>query len=192
MIDLEIRPLEGYDVERIAAAFRDLGWNKPGSQYERYLREQRAGRRDVLVAFRNGVFTGYLTINWHPSYPPCRENGLPEIQDLNVLPRFRREGIGNRLMDEAERTVARHSSVVGIGVGVSPDYGAAQRLYVRRGYVPDGRGLVHDGRPVRRGDLVPVGDGLILYFTRSLISQRQRDYRGSDGPDVPPQPDREG
>ena len=112
-----------------------------------------------------------MTIDWNPSYPPFRADGIPEIQDFNVLPRFRRKGIGTRLMDEAEREVSERSSVVGIGVGMTPDYGAAQRLYVLRGYVPDGMGLAHEGRPVMRGDRITVDDGLVLYMTRALTGE---------------------
>jgi Acetyltransferase (GNAT) domain len=61
------------------------------------------------------------------------------FQDLNILRQFRRQGIASHLLDRVEAEVARHSGVVGIGVGFYPGYNAAQRLYVRRGYVPDGR-----------------------------------------------------
>jgi GNAT superfamily N-acetyltransferase len=157
-------------------ALRTLG-PKPREQYERYLREQWEGRRSVLVAFLRGVFAGYLTINWHPDYSPFRETGTPEIQDFNVLPRFRRQGIGTRLMDEAERAVSQRSSVVGIGVGMSPDYGAAQRLYALRGYVPDGRGLAWDGRALPRGAAVTVDDGLSLYLTKDLADNPPQERR---------------
>lgn len=170
MKHLTIRTLEERDIEPIVAAFHDLGWDKPRSQYEIYLSEQRVGARTVLVAFAGRDFAGYVTINWRPGYPLFRADGVPEIQDFNVLPRFRWRGIGTRLMDEAERKVSESSSVVGIGVGVSPDYGAAQRLYVLRGYVPDGKGLMRHGHPVRRGDRIPVDDALVLYSTKSLPS----------------------
>ena len=68
MKDLTVRPLERGDVAPIAAAFRDLGWDKPRSQYERYLSEQREGLRSVLVALVGGGFAGYLTINWDAGY----------------------------------------------------------------------------------------------------------------------------
>ena len=71
-------------------------------------------------------------------------------------------------MDEAERKVSERSGVAGIGVGMSPDYGAAQRLYVRRGYVPDGRGLTSKGSPVKPGDEITVDDALVLYLTKTL------------------------
>jgi len=179
MKHLTIRPLENGDVAPISAAFHSLRWDKPRSQYERYLLEQQEGVRTTFVAFAGGDFAGYVTINWNPSYPPFRADGIPEIQDFNVLPRFRRRGIGTRLMDEAERKVSVRSSVVGIGVGMPPDYGAAQRLYVLRGYVPDGMGLTRDGRPVRRGDRITLDDGLVLYMTKALTggSSHSAKYR---------------
>ena len=179
MKDLVIRPLGESDIGPIIVAFRTLGWDKPRSQYERYFAEQREGRRLVFVAALDDAFAGYVTINWNPSYQPFRDDGIPEIQDFNVLPRFRRQGIGTRLMDEAEKKVAERSSVIGIGVGVSPDYGAAQRLYVLRGYVPDGKGLTRDGRPVRRGDRITIDDGLVLYMTKTLASGRRHEKRNA-------------
>jgi GNAT superfamily N-acetyltransferase len=168
MKHLTIRPLESGDVAPISAAFSGLGWNKPRLQYERYLSEQQRGKRKVFVAFVRGDFAGYVTIVWTPSYPPFLAAGIPEIQAFNVLPRFRRQGIGTRLMDEAERKVSERSGVAGIGVGISPDYGAAQRLYVLRGYVPDGKGLTSNGNPVRPADEIIVNDGLVLYLTKTL------------------------
>jgi GNAT superfamily N-acetyltransferase len=106
---------------------------------------------------------------WHPDYAPLRENGIPEIQDLNVLPPFRRRGIGSRLLDAAEEIVASRSAEVGIGFGLYADYGAAQRLYVRRGYVPDGRGASHRGRFVLGGELVVADDDLVIHLTKRLL-----------------------
>ncbi|MGH3147287.1 MAG: GNAT family N-acetyltransferase, partial [Rubrobacter sp.] len=113
---LEVRSLQDRDVGSITAAFRTLGWDKPRSQYERYLSEQRLGGRAVFVAFSDGgAFAGYVTVRWSSGYPPIREAGVPEFQDFNVLPRFRRKGIESSLMDEAELAVSEWSSVVGIG-----------------------------------------------------------------------------
>ena len=128
MHDLVVRMLEAADVRSITSAFAAIGWDKPASQYQRYLAEQRRGERLVLVAFQDESFAGYLTIAWQSGYAPFREAGIPEIVDFNVLPQLRRRGIGSRLMDEAEQRVAERSGVVGIGVGMDPGYGAAQRL----------------------------------------------------------------
>jgi len=83
-----------------------------------------------------------------------------------VLPDFRRQGIATQMMDESERRVAERSDVVGIGVGMHSGYGPAQCMYVRRGYVPDGRGLIYDDEPVEQGQIVTVDDDLILHFTK--------------------------
>lgn len=168
MKNLTIRALESRDVAPISSAFSSLGWNKPRSLIARYLSEQQRGGHTVFVAFVREDFAGYVTVVWTPSYPPFLAAGIPEIQDFNVLPRFRRQGIGTRLMDEAERKVAERTDVAGLGVGMSPDYGAAQRLYVLRGYVPDGKGLTSNGSPVRPKDEITVNDGLVLYLTKTL------------------------
>jgi GNAT superfamily N-acetyltransferase len=167
---VEIRFLQGPDIDPIAAAFRAVGWNKPAAGFQQYLSEQEKDHRLVLIAFSGEVFAGYLTVVWIPDYPPFRENKIPEIQDLNVLPRVRRRGVGTRLLEKAEEIVARRSPTVGIGVGMDADYGAAQRLYVRRGYVPDGRGLVWHNRFLRHGEQVIVDDSLILHFTKTLTA----------------------
>jgi GNAT superfamily N-acetyltransferase len=165
---LEIGPLGKDDAPVIAAAFEALGWDKPVEQYRRYLQEQAAGERAVLVAQLDGGFAGYVTIVWSPTYAALREAGVPEISDFNVLPHVRRRGIGTALMDAAEALVGERSDTVGIGLGLYPDYGPAQRLYVLRGYVPDGRGVVWRGRTAAPGESVEVDDDLALYFTRKL------------------------
>lgn len=165
---LTIRPLAASDIPAIAAAFAALGWDKPASQYEGYLEEQQRGERVALVAWQGERFVGYVTIVWVAGYPPFHDAGIPEIADFNVLPPVRRRGIGSQLMDEAERRIKERSQVAGIGVGLFADYGAAQRLYVKRGYIPDGRGIVAHERRVSWGDTVVVDDDLILYLTRAL------------------------
>ena len=165
---LIIRMLEQSDISEIAEAFRQLGWNKPASQYERYLKEQNLGTREVYVAFVNGKFAGYITICWRSNYPPFQETNIPEIVDFNVLPNYRRQHIGTALMDKAETEIAKRSPIAGIGVGMDSDYGAAQRLYVLRGYIPDGRGLYSHGHHLKYGEQVAVDDNLALYLTKVL------------------------
>ena len=152
----------------MAKAFRAVGWDKPMSQFERYLEEHENGSRHVLVTEVQGEFAGYVTVIWESGYQPFKDEGIPEIQDFNVLPKFRNKGIGSTLLDQAESLVSERSDVVGIGVGLYADYGSAQRLYVKRGYVPDGRGITCEGEPVKPGDEVRVDDALVLHFTKGL------------------------
>ncbi|MBF6332507.1 GNAT family N-acetyltransferase [Nocardia transvalensis] len=156
------------DPSVIARAFAEIGWDKPAEQYERYLADQEAGRRVGLVAEAEGRFAGYCTLLWNSPYEPFAEQGIPEIQDLNVLPRFQRRGIGNALLEAIEHAAGARVATVGLGVGLYADYGAAQRLYVRRGYLPDGRGVMYRNRPVPPGGTVCLDDEAVLMFVRNL------------------------
>lgn len=165
---LKIRNLSADDPGVISDAFAQIGWSKPKSQYDAYLDEQEAGKRLVLVGEVDGVFAGYVTIHWISDYLPFAEQQIPEIQDFNVLPSYRRRRIGTQLMDRAEALVAERSDTVGIGVGMYSDYGNAQRMYVLRGYVPDGRGLCSNYEPVPPMASVINDDELALFFTKKL------------------------
>jgi GNAT superfamily N-acetyltransferase len=169
---VEIRLLVESDPPSIAVAFANIGWNKPEPQYRRYLHEQVAGTRTCFVAIADGQFAGYVTVNWQPTYAGFIELNIPEIQDLNVLTSFRRKGIASHLLDRAEGEAARHSSVVGIAVGLHPGYNAAQRLYVKRGYIPDARGIMYRNRFVEEGASVVVDDDLVMHFTKQLAANR--------------------
>jgi len=158
-----IRTLQANDAEPISQAFEEIGWNKPVEQYQKYYTSQQEEQIIVLVAESDGVFAGYLVINWHPKYA-----SFPEIQDLNVLPQFRRRGIATALMDKAEALIAQHSDRVAIGVGLHPGYNAAQRMYVLRGYVPDGKGVTWRGIYIKEGQELIADDDLVLHFAKEL------------------------
>lgn len=166
--DVEISQLDSASAAALADAFTRGRWNRPRDQYTRHLKQQETGEILCLVAHVEGQVAGYLTIVWLPNYPLLREAEIPEIQDLNVLVEFRRRGVASRLLDRAEQEVSKRSSVVGIGVGLHPGYGAAQKLYVLRGYVPDGRGVTYKDQYVSEGQIVALDDDLVLHFTKEL------------------------
>jgi GNAT superfamily N-acetyltransferase len=166
--EFSIKLLQTGDVPVLVTDFEAVSWPKPRGQFERYLAEQSEGARTVLVARSEQNLCGYGTILWRSDYPPFRDQRIAEINDLNVLPRFRRQGVASRLLEEAERRVAERFDVVGIGVGLYADYGPAQRLYIKRGYVPDGRGIAWRNQVVQGGQLVVADDDLVLYLTRQL------------------------
>ncbi len=47
-------------------------------------------------------------------------------------------------MDEAERIAVKHHSKIYLDVCLNSEYGAAQRLYIKRGYLPDGKGAYYE------------------------------------------------
>ncbi|NDB82883.1 MAG: GNAT family N-acetyltransferase [Alphaproteobacteria bacterium] len=169
---IQIRPLIREDIAVISEAFNKIGWNKPATLFERYLKEQELGALIVWVAHVKDEFAGYITLKWQSGYPSFKEQNIPEIMDLNVLPSFRKMGIGSLLLDTAEKEAATRSKVVGIGVGLyageDGGYGAAQRLYVKRGYIPDGKGITYNGEPTIPGNSYTLDDDLVLWFTKKL------------------------
>lgn len=167
-----IRTLIREDIAAISEAFNEIGWNKPPSLFEGYLKEQDAGERLVWVAHFKGEFAGYVTLKWQSQYPSFKAQSIPEIMDLNVLPCMRKMGIGSLLLDCAEKEALTNSQMIGIGVGlyagVDGGYGSAQRIYIKRGYIPDGKGVTYNYEPTVPGNSYLLDDDLVLWFTKKL------------------------
>lgn len=166
--NLEIREIRKTDCKIISESFQKQGWDKPISQYEKYLELQEKGERDIIIAELNQDFAGYLTIKWISDYKPFQIERIPEIVDFNVLRKYQRNGIGTRLMDEAEKRIKKVSDIAGIGFGVYKDYGAAQILYIKRGYTPDGNGLVKNSEPLKYGDKITIDDSIVFCLKKEL------------------------
>lgn len=82
----------------------------------------------------------------------------------------RKHGIGTMLINACEEMAKeRDYKNIGLGVGMTADYGNAQRLYVHLGYIPDGRGLHYKHAQLNHGDQAIVDDDLVLFMTKSLI-----------------------
>ena len=167
-MNITLREIRNTDCHIISDAFQVQGWDKPVSQYKRYVGYQERGERDIIIAEWDGAFAGYLTIDWNSGYKPFQERKIPEIVDFNVLKKYQRLGIGTRLMDEAERRIKKVSESAGIGFGVTQDYGAAQVLYVNRNYIPDGNGLMENCESLNYGDVVTIDDDLAFYLIKKL------------------------
>lgn len=169
---ISIKILDYFGILPISEAFNQIGWNKPLSLFEAYLKEQEIGARIVWVAHFKGEFAGYVTLKWQSQYPSFKAQNIPEIMDLNVLPAYRKMGIGSLLLDIAEKEAATKSDKIGIGVGLyageDGGYGSAQRLYVKRGYIPDGKGITYNYQPAIPGNSYPLDDDLVLWSTKKL------------------------
>ena len=71
-------------------------------------------------------------------------------------------------MDETEKIAAGIADTVCLGVGLHSGYGAAQRMYVKRGYVFDGSGVWDGAVPATPYSMVDNGDDLVLYMSKKL------------------------
>ena len=164
-----IRPLKEEDAAYFAEEECRQGWHSTPDKLLGRMRDRRGGRCIPLVAELDGVPAGYVNV-----YPdggqrnPFEGRGIPEIVDFAVLEKFRRRGVGSALMDEAERIAGEYSDTVFLGVGLHAGYGSAQRMYAKRGYVPDGSGVWYCGRVCEPYSSCENGDDLILYLSKKL------------------------
>lgn len=164
---IKIRQMTEPDVDLVYQVFTEHNIGKPRDYILSCWEQNRAGERVTLLAFYQEQFAGCLHLIVTSHYPYFVEHGIPEINDFNVIPPFRRLGIGNVLMEAIEELAFEKYGTVGIGVGLYESYSNAQRLYAKRGYIPDGRGLLYQQQPVTAGAMVRVDDDLNLYFTKA-------------------------
>ena len=163
-----IRKMQESDIKDLSRGFISQGWPSREEILTRYFKEQECGEREVLVAEVEGALAGYITIL------SCAKQGpfagmAPELSDFNVFEPFQNQGIGNFLMEEAENRVKLFSDKVTLGVGLHSGYGPAQRLYIKRGYIPDGTGVWYQNhQPAMNAVCEDIGE-LVLYLSKNLF-----------------------
>jgi GNAT superfamily N-acetyltransferase len=145
-------------------------WYQRGDYYLKCLEENQTNKRVTLIVYYNDSVAGCCHLLFESKYPFFRDDNIPEINDLNIFPEYRRKQIASKLLDELELIAAKTSRFIGLGVGLYKDYGNAQRMYTSRGYVLDGRGMTYNNVPVIPGNSVIVDDDLLLYLVKDLQS----------------------
>ena len=71
-------------------------------------------------------------------------------------------------MDVAELVAGGYSDRVCLGVGLHSGYGSAQRMYVKRGYLPDGSGVWYRDEICPQGADCRNDDDLVLHLSKAL------------------------
>ena len=168
MSAVAVRSLRREDAAYFAQEERKQGWHASPDKLLSRLVDEEAGLCASFIAELDGEGAGYMFVYPSPNAGAFEGKGIPEIVDLAVLEKFRRQGIASRLLDEAERYAAGMADTVCLGVGMHAGYGEAQRLYVRRGYVPDGTGVWYRDAPAEPYAAVENGDDLVLYLSKKL------------------------
>ena len=163
-----IRKMIESDIQHLSQGFINQGWPGREDNLTRYFKEQESGEREVLVAEVECAVAGYITI-----LPDAKQGPFagmaPELSDFNVFEPFQNQGIGNLLLEEAEKRVRLISDKVTLGVGLHSGYGPAQRLYIKRGYIPDGTGVWYQNhQPAMNAVCEDIGE-LVLYLSKNLF-----------------------
>ena len=163
-----IRKMQESDIQELSRGFISQGWPSREEILTRYFKEQESGEREVLVVEVEGALAGYITILSCAKQGPFAEI-YPELSDFNVFEPFQNQGIGNLLLEEAEKQVRLISDKVTLGVGLHSGYGPAQRLYIKRGYIPDGTGVWYQNhQPAMNAVCEDIGE-LVLYLSKNLF-----------------------
>ena len=167
--ELVIRNMEEADAQIFYDAYLAQGWHPEMAVYRMRLKDQAEGRCVALTAEYRGRPAGSVYVYRTPHGGPFKGRDLPEIHDFSVLEKYQRKGIGSRLMDAAERIAGQYGDTVCLGVGLCGSYGSAQRMYAKRGYIPDGSGVWYRDQQCRQYETVcTVDDDLVLYLTKKL------------------------
>lgn len=163
-----IRNMNATDAAKLSSAFAAQGWNSRISVLQNYFSEQEQGSRFVFIAEQKGALTGYVTLIPQVKAGPFKDSGYPEIVDFNVFTAYQCQGIGNQLLAAAEEKAAELAAIVTLGVGLHPGYGAAQRLYSKRGFIPDGSGVWFCNQQLPQNATCRNNDELVLYLAKRL------------------------
>ena len=149
-----------------------IEWISDGEAEARtYLADHAEPNGASLIATDGADVIGYVAIVWQSNYAGFRSRGIPLVHQIAVAEPVRRRGVATVLMDAAEQLARdRGIATLGITVGLFDGYGPAQRLYGRRGYIPDGRGACRGQRPLSKGTRVTMDDDLIIWLTKDLVS----------------------
>ncbi|MBL4804496.1 MAG: GNAT family N-acetyltransferase [Alphaproteobacteria bacterium] len=166
----EIRPATDKDLKDLDAFIEEHRYSKSADYFIRQYEEQTSeGNRVLLIARGEGQLLGYCVLNWQPKYAFFKAHDIPEIQDLNVHKDFRKQGIATFMIQDCEkRAIEKGLKTMGISFGLTPSYGAAQKLYFKLGYRPDGHGATYDRKVVVHGDIRPIDDDLCLMLIKDL------------------------
>lgn len=165
---LTIRNMEYEDAQAITEAEIEQGWNASIEKYQKRLEDQKSGKAISLVAEYSGKIVGYINIYPDSTGGAFGGKGYSEIVDFGVLEKYQKQGIGTVLMDIAEKIAATYADIVYLGVGLHSGYGSAQRMYVKRGYIPDGSGVWYHDKICKPYEKCENDDDLVLYLLKKL------------------------
>lgn len=164
---IKIRDLARDDVDFFVTEECKQGWHSTPDKLLKRIRHAEEGKSIALMAEVEGRPAGYINL-YYKAECTFAGTGFPMIVDFAVLEIFRRKGVGTKLMDTAEKLAAEICDTVCLGVGLHSGYGSAQRMYVKRGYIPDGSGVWYRDKICGPYQDCCNDDDLVLLLSKKL------------------------
>ena len=163
-----IRSMEQEDSQIIYNELLDQNYHPSKEIYDGYYIDQETNKRFAFIAEYQGSVAGYTTLFAEATTGPFAYKGIPEVVDLHVFIKYQNKGIGNIILDVVEKIASEISNTISLGVGLHSGYGAAQRIYVKRNYIPDGSGVWYMNKQLDQYCSCYNDDDLVLYLSKSL------------------------
>ena len=166
---ITVRDMELSDGRIFTDEENKQGWNTTVDKFEMRINDRKEGKCISLVADYSNNPAGYVNIYIDSKWGSFANKGYPEIVDFAVRQKYQKRGIGSVLMAVAEKISSEYADVVYLGVGLHNGYGSAQRMYVKRGYIPDGTGVWYKDKVCTPYDTIYTNDDdLGLYLSKEL------------------------
>lgn len=165
---MRIRTILPADAQIICDEELAQGWNQTIDKYTNRIYDFNSGKCISLIAEYKGAVAGYINVYPNSTWGSFADRGYSEIVDFGVLEKYRCKGIGTKLMDIAEKIASEYSDTVYLGVGLHRGYGSAQRMYIKRGYIPDGKGVWYGNEVAIPYRDYCNDDDLIIYLSKKL------------------------
>lgn len=128
---IRIRPMNENDPVYFSAEECAQVWHSSPDKLNERLQHEKENRCITFVAELNSVGAGYVSLYHQPASGPFTGQTIPEIVDFGVLEKFRRRGIGAKLMDAADQAAMQTNNRVCLDIAL---HAGDQRMYVKRGY----------------------------------------------------------
>ena len=107
--EVVIRSMDEADARVFTDEYTLQGWHPDFATYHMRLKDQAEGRCIALTAVYKDRPAGSVYVYRTPHDGPFKDRGWPEIHDFSVLEKYQRKGIGQKLMDAAEKIAAQYA-----------------------------------------------------------------------------------
>ena len=141
---ITVRPLKATELRAVERALSLDGTSK----HSRRLARQQRGEGLYLIAWDGPDPIGHVFVEWPSAFsepfgpPELALHTVPYFLDFYVLPAYRSQGVGTRVLTTLERTCVEHG-YHRLCCAVAADNPRARALYERNGYTDPGIGLSH-------------------------------------------------
>ena len=165
--NIDVRTMNYEDIPLICVADDDESEGNI-TYLKRQLENQEKQECMALLALYTGSVAGYVFLYYQCRWGGLAGRGIPGVADLIVFEKYRQKKIATVLMDVAEAAAKQYNDKIYLDVCLNSSYGPAQRFYIKRGYIPDGKGVYYKEKVCETDAVCRNDDELTLCLVKQL------------------------